>query len=95
MQTLDEPEKNCSVIQQKPTNCGTEAADAPDKFFSRPECEPLNIMAHLQLLCAQLGKELGFVLLLGGTYMQTIESSLMTSQPLSFQNVAPSAIIWP
>ena len=55
---------------------------------------PLNMLMHLQLLCAQRGKELGF----SGRVekqQQTIESSFMISQRMSIQSIAPSATVWP
>ena len=51
----------------------------PDKFFKLAnDARALNILVHLQVLCAQRGNELG----------------LVTSQRrLSIQSVAPSATI--
>ena len=47
--------------QEKPTNSGTKAADIPDKFSSQQiYCESTNILVHLQLMCAQRGKNFGF-----------------------------------
>ena len=52
------------VVQGKPTNCVTKAADVPGNFvcFVRHNANTLNILVHLKLLCAQRGKELGFSL---------------------------------
>ena len=48
---------------------------------------------HLQLLCAQRGKDL-----VGGWKVaasnRIVESSLSTSQRLSVQSFAPSAVVW-
>ena len=40
-----------SHAQEKPTNCGTEAADVLENFFlaSKHNANPLNIVMHLQL----------------------------------------------
>ena len=40
----------CRPIQEKPTNCGTKAADVLDKFVTRKRnANPLNIWVHLQM----------------------------------------------
>ena len=47
----------CS-LQEKPTSCGTKDADVPDKFLTgKHNANPLNILVHLQLPCAQRGME--------------------------------------
>ena len=36
------------VKQEKPTNCGTKAADVPDNFLAdKRKANPLNILVHL------------------------------------------------
>ena len=52
-----------SSISKKPTNDGTKAADVSDKFSKgKHNANPLKkgALTGYRLLCAQLGKELGF-----------------------------------
>ena len=63
-----------------------------DTFLAgKHNANPLNILVHLKLLCAQRGNELG----LCWRVEQTIGSSLITSHCLKIQSVAPSAAVWP
>ena len=43
---------------EKPINCGTKATDVPYEFQLANNANALNILVHLQLLCAQRGNEL-------------------------------------
>ena len=61
--------------------------------YGRRCANPLNILVHLQVLCAPCGKELGFSWYAESS-KQSKDHSRLHTQRLSIQSFAPSATVW-